>query len=481
MYLRTIKTILVFFSFSLFFIVLSDSPLSAEYIFIKTGEIIQGSIIADSVNSITVLTADRKRKKILRKNIIRILYTKLNMGKIYIQKRDGKGLEAYKVNEDQDSYTFRRVLNKPEEFTIKRSAILFIAEKNPSGLEGEAETDRLMLKWLPPYNKVKHYNVYIKSSEKKEYKLAVKESGLTATLEKLKSNTTFWIKVTAIDTDSYESLPSNELKLTTKNIKPEKPKIIFSKRSLSPDKSTTILKIRWEKGFDKDGKVTKYRIYCTRDKKRDLTDEITKRDYVLANAKEYERIELVSVDNQGDESGSVFLSYGMEKHLFFSPGILIPMSKFSKLAGIGYGGSVGFSRQDIFVSNLEAEVMAGFYFLPGKDNIDSEIIETEHAYFSPLGVYFGYRLKITENIQMVPYFSGGAAYIDMPYTKTVAGSLEKKHLKTFGPIAGAGLAFKYAISHNLYFGLIAEYSTLISNKITDYTFIRTVISTGYKL
>jgi hypothetical protein len=476
-----IRKTLISLSCALLFVALAELPLSAEFIFLKTGEIIEGSIIVDGANSITIRTIDKKNQKILRNDILRILYTKLNMGKIYIQKRDGKGMEAYIVDEDQDSYTFRSVLNNPEEFTIKRSAILFIADKNPSGLEGEAGTESISLKWLPPYNKVKQYNIYIKSSVKEKFMPADTTGGQTLTIKKLKSNTTYWFIVTAADSDNYESMPSNELMIATKNIKPDTPKIISSIRDFSPDKTTTILKINWAESHDNDGRVVKYRIYCTRDKKRVMTGELTNREFVLTDAKAYDRIELVSVDDRGDESESAFLSYGDEMHLFFSPGILIPMSKFGKLSRTGFGGAVGFTHQDMFIDNLEGGVKAGFYYLSGKDKIGTNIIKTERIYFVPITMHAGYRFRLSESMSVIPYLAAGAAYMDMPYTKNIESLPEKRHLKTFGPIAGAGISFKYATSDSFYFGLSAEYATLISKKITDYPFIRLEASAGYKL
>ncbi|HPA71331.1 MAG TPA: hypothetical protein PKY31_03625, partial [Spirochaetota bacterium] len=120
-----------------------------EVIFLKDGSLVQGSVTQDAAEYITVRKEDNKTEKILRKDIMRILYTKLNMGKIYVQKRDGKGLTAFIVDEDQESYTFRKELHSPAEFTLKRVDVLFIADRNPSGLKGEAETDRARLEWFP--------------------------------------------------------------------------------------------------------------------------------------------------------------------------------------------------------------------------------------------------------------------------------------------------------------------------------------------
>ena len=106
MHIKFITSALLWAAIILFNII----PLSAESIFLKDGSIIDGTIISDGASSVMVRLADRKTKQIPRSEIMRILYTELKMGKIYIQKRDGKGIVAYMVDEDRESYTFRMEL-----------------------------------------------------------------------------------------------------------------------------------------------------------------------------------------------------------------------------------------------------------------------------------------------------------------------------------------------------------------------------------
>ena len=97
--------------------------------------------------------------------ILRILYTDLNMSKLYIQKNDGTNFISYLIAEDRLTYTFRNELYKPEEFTVPRSEIRFIAEKNPSDLKAKAYSKSVELSWVAPNGQVKFYNVYIKKNE----------------------------------------------------------------------------------------------------------------------------------------------------------------------------------------------------------------------------------------------------------------------------------------------------------------------------
>ena len=130
------------------FIVLPDAA-RGEFIFLKDGKIIKGTIISDEAETI-VARVNGKTRRIRRKTIMRILYTDLKMGKVYIQMRDGTSRIAYIVDEDRMSYICREELYSPKEFVLKRSAVLFVAEKNPSGLKGDSASDSIRLEWLPP-------------------------------------------------------------------------------------------------------------------------------------------------------------------------------------------------------------------------------------------------------------------------------------------------------------------------------------------
>lgn len=161
--------------------------LQAEYIFLKDGSIIQGTITTDSATSLTLRLKGKGFQRIPRSNIMRILYTELYMGKVYVQKTDGKGIVAYMVDEDRETYTFRMELYKPDEFILKRDQVLFMARGNPTGLTAEAGTDRAELKWFAPYMPVKSYNIYVKGPREKEYRLEGKVRGLSYSLKNLKA------------------------------------------------------------------------------------------------------------------------------------------------------------------------------------------------------------------------------------------------------------------------------------------------------
>ncbi len=95
-------------------------PASGEYIFLRDGQIVEGTIVSESAKTVSLKKKDNKKETYQRENIMRILYTELYMGKVYVQKIDGKGVTGFMVDEDRLTYTFRRELNDPAEFTIPR-------------------------------------------------------------------------------------------------------------------------------------------------------------------------------------------------------------------------------------------------------------------------------------------------------------------------------------------------------------------------
>ena len=134
------KTVFVFESFQSILIVLAAlsltvfANLSADYIYLKDGSIIHGKLLKDGKDSISVRDKDNRVRIIKRSDVMRINFTEMVIGKVYVQKRDGTSLTAYLVEQDQINYIFRMDLLKADEISISRKDILFIAEKNPSGL-----------------------------------------------------------------------------------------------------------------------------------------------------------------------------------------------------------------------------------------------------------------------------------------------------------------------------------------------------------
>jgi fibronectin type 3 domain-containing protein len=573
-----------------------EQTLMAEAVFLKDGSIIDGTIISDAAASVTIRMAEKKTKQIPRSDIMRILYTELKMGKIYIQKRDGKGIVAYMVDEDRASYTFRKELYNPEEFTLKRSEVLFMAEKNPSGLqvEGVVGTDRVSLKWLPPYDEVKRYNVYAKKSENDKYELIDSTGSKSITLKNLSVKTNYYLIVTSVDREDYESNPSNELKITTsvkvdvqlkdgKVFKAyivsedkdgytfrndlEKPEDFVTRRgdilyiterypsalrgkagtdsidlewfppydpvsqyniyikkkgedyqplfnasgssysikglvsntdytikvtalgkdnvetrssnelkittkNIIPDEPvvSSVIKldsgeisITWDAANDTDGKVEKYRIYGTKEDKREVIAEIKKTEYTLKDYAGFDRVEVAAVDDKGDESSPSDVRVSNSATMFgFYPGVIFPIGKFGEMADMGYGGMLMYAEKNLLFDGFETGLGAGFYYLPGNDLIYKSKSKFHRFLIAPLLINTSYRFLLGDSFAVIPSLSLGAAYFNMTYMKYDSVKMEEEITENFvDPMVKLGLEIEYSITESFSVSLTGEYDMFI--------------------
>ena len=464
MKIRILRKLILSSAAVVILIAISVMPLSAEFIFLKDGSIVEGKIISDAAASVTISTQDKKQKKILRSDIMRILYTKLNMSKIYIQKRDGKGIVAFIVDEDQETYTFRKELNSPDEFILKRIDVLFLADRNPSGLqvEGAPDTDRVSIFWLPPYDEVKKYNIYMKKNDKDMYELLDSESGKSYTIKNLTPGTTYYLTVKSVDRDNNESAPSNELKVKTKYLPP-----VITSSEESPDGG---INIAWNEMKDQYGKALNYRVYGTKDKKREIISELKKAAYTLKDPDSYSRVEIAASDDQGDESEPVFFTNGTSRiYLEFDPGVIIPFDKLGEMYRPGYGGMINLTKRGLFLNDFKAGIGAGFYYLPGKNLLDESKPEYHRAMMAPLLLNTAYRINIADSFSFFPALSMGAAYLNITYmykdTDIIIETGNHKKTETsknfIDPMFTAGLGIEYRLTESFSISVLGEYGMFI--------------------
>ncbi|HOP62388.1 MAG TPA: fibronectin type III domain-containing protein [Spirochaetota bacterium] len=423
----------------------AESPLMAEAVFLKDGSIVEGSIISDSSASVTIRTLDKKNRRINRTDIMRILYTELKLGKIYVQKRDGKGIVAHLVDEDRDSYTFRKELFSTEEFTLKRSEVLFMAEKNPSGLQpdGDIETDRISLKWLPPYDPVKKYKLFIKKKQSDKYQPADSTGSTTITIKNLDSNTEYFMIVTAIDSAGNESEPSNELKFKTKNLPPDKPEGI--KRETANNK----IILRWSESNDADGKVKGYNIYSRDDKKVKLAS-VKRPEYPVPDNVSVFNIEITAEDDLGSESQRAMVALPAKLIISAAPSVFILTGDLGEMFCPGYGGTFNIGFRNLLFQNFEAGINAGYFTFTGKEENN-----TDSMFMIPVTAYAGYHMGVGDWFSFFPFVKAGGSYSEVKY---ISAFIEKE--KTIiDPLAAAGISLT-AGSDRFIFSAGADYGFL---------------------
>jgi hypothetical protein len=103
-------------------VLLFASAISAEMIYLKDGQVVQGKITAEGTNDITVQTKFQT-KRINRNDILRIMYGERKMEKIYLLMNDGTTQTGFLVDQDASQVIIRDKEDSPKERTIPKTQI----------------------------------------------------------------------------------------------------------------------------------------------------------------------------------------------------------------------------------------------------------------------------------------------------------------------------------------------------------------------
>lgn len=453
------------------------SDLRSENVFLKDGRIINGSIVGDAAASITVRKSDGKKEVVPRGDILRILYTNLKMGKIHVQMRDGSNFEAFIVDEDQDTYTFRKVLQSPAEMKVNRSDILFISERNPSGLKGTPGTGSIELSWFPPYNPVKHYLVYHREKSEGDFRPAVRIRGKSNTLDNLKSNTAYVVKVTAVDHSGDESSPSNLLTVTTKNIRPTPPGDVRYEKGAPGTDGKFAATLRWNPGADPDGTVAGYAIYRVADKGKQREMKVTATEYTAPGLADRGRhyFEITSIDDRGDESedaASITVGWNIivEAHLNY----IMPLGTFGDTLKAGRGAMLTVGTKEIFFRGFDLGITAGYWSFEGNYR------EIESAFIVPALLMARWRFTILNSLWAAPAARAGYGYHQIVYKKRNPSTfaLDEEEKSAFEPMALGGLDIFWNPWRSLMLSAGASYGAVFEKSETM-TFVEFHFGAGW--
>lgn len=452
------------FIITCFLLILFYSHLYGEFVFLKDGRIIEGKVVSDSSDYIILKTGSGKEQRLDRSLITRTLYTNLNMSKLYVQKRNGDSFVAFLVDEDRDEYRFRKELYKPEEFSVPRKDILFMSEKNPSALKGEPSSESIRLSWLPPYGQVKVYRIYIKQKKSDEYKMAGSTKKAEITISGLKSQTEYLFIVRAVDDTDYETNPSNEIKVTTKSILPNRPDVTVSR----DEKNNWVL--IWNEASDSDGKVEGYRIYLENDGKYSLIKETKKNTGIVPYSAIFDSVHVRSVDNNGDESEPE--DYRNDWRFIVSPLYALPAGEMKTFAGNGYGAALDISRRDILFNDLELGIGGSWAGVEGKKDIGGGNSSVKSLDIFSGGMFLAYRIPLNfdrfshyDIISVFPKFSAGVTALRFGYDMldNTGAVDEKKSNIVIDPFVKGGLFVEVGLSRNFFFTVGGEYMYLVDS------------------
>ncbi len=440
-------------------------PLSAEHLFLKDGSIIKGKVVSETANEIIMQDEKYNITRYPHNNVMRVLYTDLNMGNIYVQMKTGKNFRAYMVDEDQNSYTFRYILFKPEEFIVKRSDVLFMAERNPSGLNGESSYFEISLNWFPPYDKMKYFNIYIKTNKDNKFIKADTSRTNSFQLKGLNSNTKYSIKVTGVDDTGTETLPSNEITVVTLNRAPFSPPEL----KMSPIKTGGTI-IEWKPAVDPDGTVVKYRIYKIVKDRKEPAGETKETSFKISGKEAIDRIFVSAVDDMGAESetSGAYLNRKDVFSITITPAVIFPIGVFGTMGSAGFGGNISFMAQNLFWNGFTLGLEFGYFYTLGINSIMSTGQSVHYINLFTGALKTGYVFKANKFLSITPAVYIGAGYIDMTYTSRnqVFFTDTEKAARGFDFMAGASVSFDFNISENLFIGINAGFGSFFETSRT---------------
>ncbi len=419
-------------------------PAWSELVFLKNGKILGGKILLKTEDFIKIRLENGKSKKIDQNAILRILQNNLYLGKLWVKKLDGTTISCYLVDESQKYYTFRKNLFEPREFTLARNEILSMLRSNPTGLQGKVGIDQVSLTWFSPPISVEEYRVYIRQRNRGDEKFkeidSTDDKGLI--VDDLKSSTKYEIYVTAIDQEGYESLPSNILKIKTKNMPPSAPDL--NKVQVLPGGR---LLLSWARSTDEDGRVVKYVIFRKiKGKIRQIKTTASTR-YVIPKSLKYDKLYVAAVDNMKGQSEKSRVWFPGEKSMYAGVGLtcVFPVGKFSDFTSPGYGVVFHLGVSNFLLKPLYLSLESGCVVMGKKKELAMEGNRIHKALLMPFLVNVGYSFHPAGGFSISPRLSlGGAFFYEKYEYLEESEELNNKVEDTFlDPLFGLGVNVKF--------------------------------------
>ncbi len=472
MKLKMLRKLLTAVSAVVIFVAGSEHSLFAEYVFKKDGSIIKCSIVKDEPSFLMVKNDAGASIRINRNDIMRILYTELYMGKIYVRMTSGEVIEGYQVDEDRDSYIFRKEINNPKEFTVDRKKVMFIVRTNPTDVISEPSIEKILVKWSPPFKPAKSYKVYMRENKKGEKFKVITETGSTSYIFKnLKRNSSYEVYVTAIGDTEEESLPSEKIITSTT---PYPPEDLVMTEKYSADNKTVTLSMTWKPVTDAESKVKSYTIYNLDDKDRKKIGNVTGTEFVIKDfpAKGRHLFSVVSVNEMGTDSEDVKAVYdaGYIIYTSVSASYLIPLGDMGVIADPGYGGLVDFCMG---VRLFSFGIETGYF------TFSSAATDVKSMSIIPVLATADYRFPIISSLYLRPVVKAGAGYNMVEYIKHDNPQVPENYSKNaFNPMASGAMFLDYGITDSLHIFGGAEYSAIFQ-KSGIMSFVSCLFGAGY--
>ena len=379
--------------------------------------------------------------------------------RVEVHLKNGKKFKTNLAAEDNDKYTFRDDINKSKDFSIKRSDVLFITERYPSGLNGKGGYTDISLNWFYPYDKMKHFNIYQKKNTEDKYILAGKTGSDSFKLKGLKGNTNYNIRVTGVNEAGIETTPSNEILVTTLNSPPFSPSALKVKHI---KEGGTL--VEWKPATDPDGTVVKYKIYKVKNNKKEPAGEVKETAFKINEKENIYRIQVHAIDNMNAESGAANKRINQKDifRIIISPAIIFPIDIFSSLGDVGFGVTVSFMAQNLFVKGFTLGHEFTYFYKLGKDSA-ATTGQNIHGMNLVTGTFkTGYSFQVTDFFFITPTVSFGAGYIDITYRSKDLTT--ERSARGFDPVGAVSVSFDFIVSDYFFIGINAGYGLFFENK-----------------
>ncbi len=456
-----------FLIMTILLLTISISNVLGSAVFLKSGKIVEGSILREGIKAIIVQQKDKNQVTVNRNTIMRIVYKTIFLGKQHLRLNDGRTISGYIVEEARSYIVFRASLYKPVEKRIKRSDIMFITRSNPTNLKGRPDATSITLTWKPPFVKPVGYIIYMKKTDVKvPYKKVGRTGATIFTIFNLNKKTKYSFYVKGLDVSGKESLPSNKIDVVT-NIPPTIPGYDNLKIKNSGEKKVTVT-LTWDKSNDADGSVKKYNIYQKYSTRSELLGTSDTKSYEIKNLradKDY-IFEVRAVDNQKVESDPLVLGTYERSGLYVGGrgyySLTFGAMNDVLTNGQGYGGTI--QLRDIIYSmnwGLDIGIDGGYVTYDGNNET------VQYAYMAPILLRGDFRYFIFRNFTVGCSIAGGVQYSGINYDPDgdEDNGLDFETKKGYGSLAVAGVLFSYSIANRIPLIVRFDYGMIIESEI----------------
>jgi fibronectin type 3 domain-containing protein len=405
----------------------------------KNGSMLDGKILSDRNQTLVVRRADNGMSETVRRSdILRIIYTDLYLGKVYIRMANGEIRPGYIVDEDAKQYTVRSNITKIEEYKIPRSKVMFVARSNPMDLNGIATTMEIILRWVEPFVPGKKYRVYLRENTTPTFSMISEQTAKHIKIRNLRGDTKYTMYVTAIDAQGVESFPSEQITISTLNTPPRSP------RGVTKHIEHNDLVLSWQPAEDIDGSVHEYEVSVKTSSGEYERLGVSPKPSFAVRSREFGKtmtMRLIAFDNSGASSSPTIVTVSdnrisetvgkdiTPKKISYDPqdpfdnegsgkkriimGVLPvymhPYGLAGKVIDNGFGVTVTLKTHNFLYPNLQLGLDTGLFRFSGKDETVKKMI------MIPVMAYAGYRLIMGESFSVLPSISMGGLFMTTEY------------------------------------------------------------------